>query len=264
MDIVNKYSSETVKNNSSTENQSDQNNFDVIILLDLSGSMYTRDFKMEETELVIETIREQCNSTVSENFISKIKDKDIISRYEGALVGILLYILRIIERGSDDKVSIIPFSDTAKVIKFGDEQFISSSDEDIKNRVDELIETAEAFLRSSTDISTSLAESIEVMKSLDKDKMKMIVLLTDENSHDRLPDLNERLQNILNKRLSPREDIVINTVGLGDKVPDELLNSIADKTGGEYSRADCLPALLKAFSHFSQYTSERASVIFEG
>ena len=125
-----------------------------------------------------------------------------------------------------------------------------------------MIKTVEEFRRSKTDISSSLAESIEVMKGFDKEKMKMIVLLTDGNFDDRLAD-EKSFQDIVNQRLSPREDVVVNTVGLGDEEHDEILNSITSKTGGEYCKIDDLQALLKALSHFSKSTSENASVIFE-
>nr|AGF93361.1 protein containing von Willebrand factor, type A domain protein [uncultured organism] len=263
MDIWKEYGFETVNNDPSSGYDSSENPLDVVILLDLSGSMYTRDFIIEKEETVIGRIKDFIESDISESFVSKIKGKEKISRYEGALFGIILYFLYKIERGSDDRISIIPFSDKAEVIKFGKKPSISPSNENINSAVDEFIKTVEEFMRNRTKISSSLNKSIELMKGFEKNRMKMIVLITDRKSDDKFRGSKKSLQDIIDKRLSPREDLVVNTIGLGDEVDDELLNFIASKTDGEYRKTNSLRGLFKAFSHFSTSTSEKASIIFK-
>lgn len=264
MDILKQYGFDLTKKDSNKDRDSDLNSFDTIFLLDLSGSMYNEDFNMENMELSNDSIKDDFDSKFLKNFISEIVGEKEISRYRGALTSILLYVIKTVERKEDNNISIIPFSDSAEAIRFEGKKYFSSSNSDLENIFDRSIKDVEEFLRGKTDIRSALEESIEVIKKLKKDRMKMIVLLTDQNSDQKDNDPKIEIQNLINDRLSPREDVVINTVGLGDDVDEELLNSIASKTGGEFIKAEGIGDLDYPFSRFSKVVSEKSSMIFDG
>ena len=263
MDLLKEYGIDQTKKDTNTDCETNLNSFDTIVLLDLSGSMYNKDFNMEKIELSIDSIKDNFDSKFFEYFLSEIDGEKEISRYQGALIGILFYIIKTIERKEDYNISIIPFSDNAEAIKFEGKKFFSSSQSDLEIIFDRLIKDIEEFLRGKTDIRSAIEESIEVMKELKKDRMKMIVLLTDQNPDEKSNDSKIVIQNLIKDRLSPRKDIVINTVGLGDDVDEELLNSIASKTGGEFMKAESMSDLDDAFSRFSKVVSKKSSMIFD-
>ncbi len=230
---------------------SELKSFDGVLLIDISGSMENRDLTMEEIDWVIERIDKSVGGSLTTQFLEKLRDKDKIKRSQGAILCALIYFVQKIGRGVGEKISVIPFSDDASVIGFSGNKYFSSKVSDTEQASENIIEEIRYSPRGQTNISSALIEAIDTIKEFERDKMKMVVLLTDGKPHPPSLDDSEKVLDIVENRLSPRRDVIINTIGLGDKVDHHLLDEIAKKTGGEYSYVNSLQGLTEAYSRYA-------------
>ena len=74
----------------------------------------------------------------------------------------------------------------------------------------------------------------------------MFVILTDGKAGEE-----DRVLDLVNQRLRPRMDIVINNLGLGTDVHDQFLHTISSLTGGQYNNVYGLKDLTKIYSKYA-------------
>ncbi len=238
---------------------SELKSFDGVLLIDVSGSMETRDLKMEDIDWVVERIDSGIQGEMTSGFLGELKEKMNIKRSEGAAFCALMYLVQKIGRGVGDKISMIPFSNSASKIRFQDKKFFSSEIGSTKEAAENIVEEIKYATRGQTNISGALEEAIEVMKDFDRDKMKMIVMLTDGEPHPPSLDDGRRVKDLVEKRLAPRRDVVVNTIGLGEEVDHQLLDKVASMTGGEYTYVNSLHGLTQAYSRYATSISIKST-----
>ncbi|MFP4001217.1 MAG: vWA domain-containing protein [Thermoplasmata archaeon] len=241
---------------------SELKSFDGILLIDLSGSMETRDLAIKEFDWLIERIDRSVAGNFTTDFLRNLKDETKVKRSQGATLCGLIYFVQKIGRGVGDKISVIPFSDEASVIEFNDEEYFSADVTDTESAAENIIEEIKYYPRGRTNISDGFEEAIEMIKNFEHDKMKMIVLLTDGKPQPESIDDSESVLDVVESRLEPRRDVIINTIGLGDQVDHHLLEKIATKTGGEYTHVKSLQGLTEAYSRYATNISIK-STLFE-
>ncbi len=235
--------------------------FDGVLLIDMSGSMETEDLKMEDIEWIVERINSGIQGKMTSGFLRNLKDRMKIKRSEGAAFCALMYLVQKIGRGVGDNISIVPFSKEAKPIRFKDQKFFSSKIGSTREAAENIIETINYFPRGQTNISGALDQTIEVMKEFNRDKMKMIVILTDGEPNPSSIDDSDSVKKLVNERIAPRSDVIINTIGLGDEVDHHLLEEIASVTGGEYTYVNSLEGLTQAYSRYATNISIKGTVL---
>lgn len=235
--------------------------FDGILMIDMSGSMETKDLKMEDIEWVVERINSGIQGKMTSGFLRNLKDRMKIKRSEGAAFCALMYLVQKIGRGVGDNISIVPFSKEAKPIRFKDQKFFSSKIGSTREAAENIIETINYFPRGQTNISGALDQTIEVMKEFNRDKMKMVVILTDGEPNPSSIDDRDSVKKLVNERIAPRSDVIINTIGLGDEVDHHLLEEIASVTGGEYTYVNSLEGLTQAYSNYATSISIKGTVL---
>ncbi len=233
--------------------------FDGVLLIDLSGSMETKDLAMDEIDWVLNRMDRSVKGSNTSEFLKNLKERAQIKRSDGAALCGLIYFVQKIGRGVGDKISVILFSDEASPVEFDEKRFFSSEMSDPETASENIIDEVNYYPRGQTNISDGLLESIETIKSFDHDKMKMIVLLTDGKPHPPSIDEPEEVLDIVEKRLAPRKDVIINTIGLGDDVDHHLLDEIASRTGGEYVYVNSLQGLTEAYSRYATSISIKAT-----
>jgi len=226
-----------------------------VLLIDLSGSMETKDLPRKGIERIIEKIYKNTENNRIKEYLEKLKEEPKIKRHQGATLGGLVYLLHEIERCGVNKISVILFSDEASMILFGDEKYFAPKVCDINDVFEEMIENIRYHPRGRTNISAGLNEAIEIMKDFEHDEMKMVVLLTDGEPHPASIDDRETVMDVVEDRLAPRKDVIINTIGLGDEVDHHLLDNIATETGGEYNSVNTLEGLTEAYSKYTHSIS---------
>lgn len=230
---------------------SELKSFDGILLVDLSGSMEKRDLSIKGVDWVIDRINNSIEGDYTSQFLGKLKDKPKIKRADGATLCSLVYLVQKVGRGIGDKISIIPFSDSATTINFENKKFFSSAVTDTEGASESIIEGVRYHPKGRTNISEGIDRAIETIKNFERGKMKMIVLLTDGKPHPPSLDTSENVLDMVDKRLKPRKDVIVNTIGLGDEVDHHLLDEIAKRTGGEYTYVNSLQGLTQAYSRYA-------------
>ncbi len=230
---------------------SELQSFDGVLLIDLSGSMETRDLEMRDIEWFLDRFDQSFEADSISKFLDELKGRSEIKRSQGAILCGLIYFVQKIGRGVGDKISVIPFSDEATLINFNGKKYFSSAFSNPEKASERIIEDIRYHPRGKTNISSGLEKSIETIKDFKNEKMKMIVLLTDGKPHPPSLDDEENVLEIVEKRLAPRRDLVINTIGLGNEVDHHLMDEIAKRTGGEYTHVNCLEGLTEAYSRYA-------------
>lgn len=103
--------------------------------------------------------------------------------------------------------------------------------------------------KDATRIYPALDQAIEHLNSYSsEDRMKFIFLITDGQDSD--PNLNYDYSQIITK--AKENDIQINAFGLGSNVNIQLLNSLANSTGGQYVQLSNASEFSKAFDDVSK------------
>ncbi len=230
---------------------SELKSFDGVLLIDMSGSMEKKDLKMEDIDWVVERIDSGIQGEMTSGFLNQLKERMNIKRSEGAAFCALMYLVQKIGRGVGDKISVIPFSTEAIPIKFQNENYFSSRVGTTKDAAENIVDEINYAKRGRTNISGALVKAIEVIKDFDRDKMKMIVMLTDGEPKPPSIDDGQSVRRTVEERLAPRRDVIINTIGLGHEVDHHLLEEIATMTGGEYTYVNSLQGLTQAYSRYA-------------
>lgn len=226
-----------------------------VLLIDLSGSMETRDLTIESIGPLLEKIQRKMKDNSAAEFLENLEDVSEIKRSQGVALSGVTYLFQEIEGGCGDKLSVVLFSDEASVIEFNDRKYFSSNVCDIESASGDIIEEIRYHPRGRTNISAGLKEAIEIMKDFDHEEMKMLVLLTDGEPHPSSVDDKGTVEKVIENRLAPRRDVKINTIGIGDEVDHNLLDKIANKTGGEYTYVKSIGELNEAYSRYTDSIS---------
>lgn len=233
--------------------------FDGVLLIDVSGSMKTEDMQMEEIDWAIERMGKSLSGPFCDEFLNQLKGRENIRRYEGAAMCALVYLVQKIGRGVGDKVSVIVFSDEPEIINFEGKQFFSSGVGDTSSAAENIVKNIENAEHEHTNLSGAIEQAIEAMKNFDRKDMKMIVTLTDGKPFPARIDDADQVKDVIDKRLRPRKDIIINTIGLGGKVNHDLLEYMADQTGGRYNNVNSLQELTETYSRYAREISVKGS-----
>lgn len=239
-----------------TSGNSGSKSFDSVLLIDISGSMETEDFEIENFKWGLERISKGVKGDLGKEFLNELKGKKKIKRSKGATFCVLIYLMEKIARDTRDKVSVVPFSTSASPIQFQGNKYLSTSEAQ-KDPTEDVIEGIKYAERGHTNLSKALHEAIDAMKNFEFDKMKMIVVLTDGKPNPPSIDDSQTVMKIVEKNLAPRKDVVVNTIGLGDEVDHHLMDQIARKTGGEYNFVATLQGLSEAYSRYATSISVR-------
>ncbi len=238
---------------------SELKSFDGVLLVDLSGSMDTKDLSIKGVDWLIERINKSISGKNTTEFLENIRKEQEIKRADGATLCSLIYLVQKVGRGVGDKISIIPFSDSASTVSFDGENYFSSAMTDASSASENIIQKVRYHPRGKTNISEGFDKAIDTIKNFDRGKMKMIVLLTDGKPHPPSIDSPEEVLDLIEKRIKPRRDVIVNTIGLGDDVEHHLLDEIAKKTGGEYTYVNSLEGLTQAYSRYATNISVKST-----
>ncbi len=238
---------------------SELKSFDGVLLLDMSGSMEIMDLNMEDVGWVVERMSRNLDGKYCQKFLNSLKGNKKVRRSHGAVLCALVYLVQKIGRGIGDRISMIPFSDESSVIEFDGKDYFSSSVGNTSYGAERIVEEIYNTKRSHTNLSDSFKKAIDVMKNFDRNKMKMIVVLTDGKPNPKSIDCKENLLNMIKKRLAPRKDIVVNAIGLGNEVDHKLLDKISVMTGGEYTHVNSLEGLTQAYTRYATSISVKGS-----
>jgi predicted RNA-binding Zn-ribbon protein involved in translation (DUF1610 family) len=234
---------------------SEVKSFDGELLIDVSGSMKTRDMPFQDMESTINRMEAEFTGDSAQQFFNVLKGSgNYVKRYEGAAMCALMYLVEKIGRGVGDNISVILFSDQAVTIPFGEQPYYNSKFGDSIDAGETILYEIDKLWHGMTNLEQALVNAIDNAKSFDRSRMKMFVILTDGKV-----DNEEQTKELLRKRLIPRADIIINTLGLGPKVNDEFLDWLARSTGGQYHKVWGLKELLKIYSNYALNLEIRGS-----
>jgi hypothetical protein len=181
-----------------------------------------------------------------QHFLSKFREGQYVKRYEGAALCALIYLIEKIGRGVGDNIAVVPFSDSAEPVSFNGNPYYSSQEGNISRSAETIVEQIETTWHGLTNLEEALNRAIELSKNFDRGKIKMFVILTDGKA-----DEEDRVLNLVNQRLRPRMDIIINNLGLGTDVNDQFLHTISSMTGGQYDKVYGLKDLTKIYSKYA-------------
>jgi len=220
--------------------------YSAVLLIDLSGSMEMKDLTTEGIESMLDKIEESIQG--DEEFLEILKNESKIKRSQGAILYCLTYLIQEVEKGLGEKMAVVLFSDESSIITFNDRKYFSTELCGINRASEKIIDDIKYHPRGRTNISAALTEAIETMKDFEHEKMKMILLLTDGEPHPPSVDDKKKVIDIVENRLAPRKDVIVNTMGLGDEVDHNLLDKIASKTDGEYTYVKNLQGLIETCS----------------
>ncbi len=220
------------------------NGYDSILMVDLSGSMDTEDMVIgDKTHEIIEANGSKFTNKHGTVLIERMRDKELVSRIDGTALAVLNYSQ--IKR-QNNAFGMVYFSDEGIPVKFPNGTHSCSSAVPIAEFGEAMLGEIAKNWHGLTNLEDGLIKAIEVAKELDHQKHKMIVLLMDGK-----PENMEECIQIVDRRIVPRKDMIINTLGYGDSVDEEFLMTIANKTGGEYHKVQDTDDLIDIFSNFA-------------
>lgn len=225
--------------------------FNAILLIDVSGSMSTKDMKVVNIAPAREGIVSLLESEQISNFLSRFEEGEEVKRRHGAAFASLLYLAEKVGRGYGEKVSIITYHDEAKIVKFDGNDYYDAT----TGKIDQVAETilTEVAYRTGgyTNMSDALRKAINVLKKAFKGSgQNMIIFMTD--GFPQGTDTEEAVMSIVERELSKLPNVVLYTVGIGGEVNDRLMENIAAMTGGMYFKATDLGKLLSWYSELAR------------
>jgi ssDNA-binding Zn-finger/Zn-ribbon topoisomerase 1 len=223
----------------------DLQTFDGVLLIDISGSMKTMDMYVQDVGWAIDRMRQDLAAT-SANFLARFQEGAKVKRYDGATLCALLYLVEKIGRGVGDNIAIIPFSDGVHPVMFNGAPFYSSSLGKTNEAADAIVSKVETIHHGTTNMAGAFEEGIEIAKGFDKGRIKMFVLLTDGKA-----DNEDKVLEIIEDRLAPRKDIILNSLGIGRDVNTDLLQKLSRMTGGSFHSVSGLRELTSIYSKYA-------------
>lgn len=225
--------------------------FNAILLIDVSGSMSTKDMKVVNIAPAREGIVSLLESEQISNFLSRFEEGEEVKRRHGAAFAALLYLAEKVGRGYGEKVAIATYHDEAKIIKFDGNDYYEAATGKI-DQVAETILTEVAYKTGGyTNMSDALRKAISILRrSFRGSGQNMIIFMTD--GFPQGTDTEEAVMSIVEKELATLPNVVLYTVGVGGEVNDRLMENIATATGGVYFKATDLGKLLNWYSELAR------------
>ncbi|MEW5759578.1 MAG: vWA domain-containing protein [Candidatus Thermoplasmatota archaeon] len=222
--------------------------FDGILLIDASYSMNIKDMPITNIAHGIAYMENEMKGEEVKAFLKNFVDGTETKRYYGATLAALMYLAGKISRGKGEKVSIILFSSTPTVVKFGEQNYYDASlGHDISLMATQIIKAVSSIEKLGTNMGMGLMKALEIIEEYGTGKLKMIVLLTDG-----YPDDEDEMKSVLNKYISPRNDIILFVAGIGKEVNTPLMKEAASRCGGEYLQVGNLDQLTEWYSSLAR------------
>ncbi|MGQ9722521.1 MAG: VWA domain-containing protein [Candidatus Jordarchaeum sp.] len=225
--------------------------FNAILLIDVSGSMSTKDMKVVNIAPAREGIVSLLESEQISSFLSKFEEGDEVKRRHGAAFASLLYLAEKVGRGYGEKVAIATYHDEAKIVKFDGNEYYDATTGKIDQVADTILTEVAYKTGGYTNMSDALRKAIGLLKkSFKSGGQNMIIFLTD--GFPQGTDTEEAVMSIVERELAQLSNVVLYTVGLGGEVNDRLMENIATVTGGVYFKATDLGKLLNWYSELAR------------
>ncbi len=226
--------------------------FNAILMLDISGSMTTRDVPVKNIAQAIEGLKDLTQDEKDlQEFLEQFKEGRNVQRVQAAALAVLLYLAEKIGRGFGEKVSIITFESKAEALTFYDPEtgksnpYVVCTGEakamgllmtsllvvDKCNEAGQLTNMGDAFIKAS-----------EVMESFENpDKPVMLIMLSDG-----MPTAGPPPMEVIKEHFPKDKNYVIYTIGLGnpEEIDEVLLSEIAAYGRGTYKRIEDMGDLL--------------------
>ena len=218
--------------------------YDSVLMIDLSGSMDTEDMRMDETAHdTLKSINSKFTGKHGTVLMERLKDKDVVSRIDGTSLAVLNY-----SQSQGSSFGLVYFSDEGIPVTFSNEagQYNASSNTPATELGEAMLGEIVKNWHGKTNLADGLLKAIEVAKELGHVKHKMITLLMDGKPED-----GEKCLQIINKRIVPRKDMIINTLGYGPNIDENFLITVAEKTGGKYQEIQDVNELIQIFSNMA-------------
>lgn len=207
--------------------------FNAILLMDVSKSMFGRDLEVKNIRPIIEKMKANFSTEKLDQFLKDFKEGNYIKRKSGAAFAALLFLNEKVRRGLDESVSIITFADEAEVLKANGKPYINSNikSKEMMNRLVELIiENVEDKEGVGTNMASAVEKCLDVVKELPRQKRNnplLIILLTDGF------DTSMRVKEAVEQTFAERDNVVLYAVGIGPYVNRNELDEISKLYGGE-------------------------------
>jgi uncharacterized protein YegL len=225
--------------------------FNAILLIDVSGSMSTKDMKVVNIAPAREGISSLLESEQISSFLSRFEEGDDVKRRHGAAFAALLYLAEKVGRGYGEKVAIATYHDEAKIIKFDSNDYYDATTGKIDQVADTILTEVAYKTGGYTNMSDALRKAIGILKkSFKSGGQNMIVLMTD--GFPQGTDTEEAVMSIVERELQQVPNVVLYAVGIGGEVNDKLMENIANATGGVYFKATDLGKLLNWYSELAR------------
>ena len=218
--------------------------YDSVLMIDLSGSMDTEDMRMDETAHdTIKSIDSKFKSKHGAALMERLKDKNVVSRIDGTSLAVLNY-----SQSQSNSFGLVYFSDEGIPVTFpdGTGHYNAGSNTPVAELGEAMLGEIAKNWHGQTNLADGLIKTIEIAKELDHGKNKMITLLMDGKPKDE-----EKCLQIINSRIVPRKDMIINTLGYGSNINEGFLLDIAEKTGGKYQKVQDVDELIQIFSELA-------------
>ncbi|MEM3465814.1 MAG: VWA domain-containing protein [Candidatus Jordarchaeales archaeon] len=224
--------------------------FNAILLIDISGSMSTKDMEVTNIAPAREGIVSLITSEDVASFLARFEEGEAVRRRHGAAFAALLYLAEKVGRGYGERVSIITYHDEAEILKFNEKNYFDAASGNIEEVADVIIKKVAYATGGYTNFSDALRKALTLLRNEFKDTNTMIVFLSD--GFPQGTDNEESVRNIVEKEIARMSNVVIYTVGIGGEVNEVLMQHIASVTGGVYFKASDLGKLLSWYGELAR------------
>ncbi len=228
--------------------------FNGVLFIDISGSMKKKDMRCEGVDWAIERMEQEFKDPEARKFFQEIRGKKRISRLNGSLLAALKYLVEKIGRGVGEKIAVILYTTRAYVVDFGDGEMYYNSSQPTEDIASKLLKDAKETFHGKTNLLDALKDAREIIKDFPINKMKMFVVLTDGKVDKELECLEYFKDHIF-----PRGDIVVNTLGIGERINEDFLSHVANNSGGNYYHVENLRELVEKYSEYAMNLEIRGS-----
>lgn len=224
--------------------------FNAILLIDISGSMSTKDMEVTNIAPAREGIVSLLTSEDVASFLAKFEEGETVRRRHGAAFAALLYLAEKVGRGYGERVAIITYHDEAEILKFDGKNYFDATTGNLEEVADLIIKKVAYATGGYTNFSDALRKALTLLRNEFKDTNTMIVFLSD--GFPQGTDNEESVRSIVEKEFARMPNVVIYTVGIGGEVNEVLMQHIASVTGGVYFKASDLGKLLSWYSELAR------------
>ncbi|MEM1885539.1 MAG: VWA domain-containing protein, partial [Candidatus Jordarchaeales archaeon] len=224
--------------------------FNAILLIDISGSMSTKDMEVTNIAPAREGIVSLLTSEDVASFLAKFEEGETVRRRHGAAFAALLYLAEKVGRGYGERVAIITYHDEAEILKFDGKNYFDATTGNLEEVADLIIKKVAYTTGGYTNFSDALRKALTLLRNEFKDTNTMIVFLSD--GFPQGTDNEESVRSIVEKEFARMPNVVIYTVGIGGEVNEVLMQHIASATGGVYFKASDLGKLLSWYSELAR------------